>query len=220
MQSHRTDARFAVLAAVGLTILILLSGCDAWTTVQGTVRDGKGKPIPDAIVTLKMESYSQEFHSDKDGRYLVQISQPPWKADCNLTVKKTGFVPIEKLVRGPGVYKDFDVVLEPVSADLSPLQNSSTPQSIARAMFPNAPEKAKSASCFRTLTPEMSMNTVVQKCGRPDEELGSGIYIFVWHLADDSTVSVGTPYLEKIGDIRFTDASGKKSSLLNAKKRP
>jgi hypothetical protein len=63
----------------------------------------------------------------------------------------------------------------------------------------------------------MSMNTVVEKCGRPDEELGSGIYIFVWHLADGSTISIGTPYLDRIADVRFTDASGKTSSLLDAR---
>jgi hypothetical protein len=85
-------------------------------------------------------------------------------------------------------------------------------------MFPNAPEKAQSLACFRALKPEMSMYTVVQKCGRPDEELGSGIYIFVWHLADGSTVSIGTPSLEKIWNIRYTNASGKTSSLLGTKK--
>ncbi len=95
---------------------------------------------------------------------------------------------------------------------------SSEPETIARAMFPNAPEKAQSLACFRALKPEMSMYTVVQKCGRPDEELGSGIYIFVWHLADGSTVSIGTPSLEKIWDIRYTNASGKTSSLLGTKK--
>jgi hypothetical protein len=94
---------------------------------------------------------------------------------------------------------------------------SSEPESIAKAMFPNAPEKAKTVACFRALSPEMSMNAVVQKCGRPDEELGSGIYIFVWHLADGSRVSVGTSYLEKIGDIRYTDSSGKTSSLFGTK---
>jgi len=77
--------------------------------------------------------------------------------------------------------------------------------------------KTQAVSCFQALKPEMSMHAVVEKCGRPDEELGSGIYIFVWHLADGSTVSVGTPYLEKVGNIRWTDASGQTSSLLGTK---
>jgi hypothetical protein len=209
MQSLLTGVRCATLSAVGVAVLLLLSGCDAWTKAQETVRDSEGKPIPDATVTLKHESYSRQFRSDKDGHYLIQISQPPWKIDCNLTVSKTGFVPYEKQLKGPGIYKDLDVVLEGVPADSGPPYETNTPQGIARAMFPNAPEKAQSVGCFRALKPEMSMNTVVQKCGRPDEELGSGIYIFVWHLADGSTVSIGTPYLEKIGDIRYSDSSGK-----------
>jgi hypothetical protein len=32
----------------------------------------------------------------------------------------------------------------------------------------------------------------------PDEEIGSGLYIFVYHLHDGSTVSIGTPYLTRI----------------------
>jgi hypothetical protein len=85
-------------------------------------------------------------------------------------------------------------------------------------MFPNGPEKAQSVACFRALKPEISMDAVVQKCGRPDEELGSGIYIFVWHLVDGSTVSIGTPTLEKIRDIRYTDASGKTFLFFGTKK--
>ena len=53
-----------------------------------------------------------------------------------------------------------------------------TPQSIVKDMFPNAPQKTQSIECFRSLTPEMSIYTVVQKCGRPDEEIGSGLYVF------------------------------------------
>jgi hypothetical protein len=95
---------------------------------------------------------------------------------------------------------------------------SSEPESIAKAMFPNGPEKAQNLACFRALKPEISMAAVVQKCGRPDEELGSGIYIFVWHLVDGSTVSIGTPTLEKIRDIRYADASGKTFLLFGTKK--
>jgi hypothetical protein len=95
---------------------------------------------------------------------------------------------------------------------------SSEPERIARAMFPNGPEKAQTVACFRALKQEMSIYEVVRKCGRPDEELGSGIYIFVWHLAGRSTVSIGTPSLEKIWDVRYTDPTGKTSSLLGTKK--
>jgi hypothetical protein len=49
-------------------------------------------------------------------------------------------------------------------------QSTETHQNIARAIFPDAPQKAQSADCFSTLTPEMSVQAVVQKCGRRDEE--------------------------------------------------
>jgi len=81
---------------VGLTVFLLVSGCDAWTKAQGTVRDGVGSAIPDAIVTINVGSDSRQFRSDENGRYMVQISQPPWKVDCKLTVNKAGFVPYEK----------------------------------------------------------------------------------------------------------------------------
>jgi hypothetical protein len=86
-------------------------------------------------------------------------------------------------------------------------------ESIAKAMFPNAPDNRQDINCFRSLTVKMSFNDVVQKCGRPDEELGSGLYIFVWHMPDGSAVSIGTPYLERIGPVRLIDASGKTTVL-------
>ena len=85
---------------------------------------------------------------------------------------------------------------------------------IPKDMYPNAPNKVQSVECFRALAPSISMDMVVQRCGRPDEDLGSGIYIFVWHLADGSTVSIGTPTLDMIHDIRYTPPSGKRSSIL------
>jgi hypothetical protein len=88
------------------------------------------------------------------------------------------------------------------------------PQTIARAIFPDAPENRRSVDCFRALMPEMSMYIVVQKCGRPDEEFGSGLYITVRHMTDGSSISINTPALERIGDVWYTDASGKISFFL------
>ncbi len=92
-------------------------------------------------------------------------------------------------------------------------QPQETPEAIAKAMFPNAPDNKQDINCFRSLAVKMSVNDVVEKCGRPDEELGSGLYIFVWHMPDGSSVSIGTPYLERIGPVRLTDASGKTTVL-------
>jgi hypothetical protein len=89
-----------------------------------------------------------------------------------------------------------------------------TPQSIVKDMFPGAPEKTQSVACFRSLTPEMSIDMVVQRCGRPDEEIGSGLYVFVYHLRDGSSVTVSTPYLDRIYYVGYTDARGQDVILL------
>lgn len=87
-------------------------------------------------------------------------------------------------------------------------------QGVIMNMFPKASEKAKTIDCFRSLKPAVSMDTVVRQCGRPDDVLGSGIYIFVWNMTDGSRVLIGTPTLERIGDVRLSDPSGHHSSVL------
>jgi hypothetical protein len=87
----------------------------------------------------------------------------------------------------------------------------------AKHMFPAAARKTDSVDCFFGLAPHISMSMVVQRCGRPDEDVGSGVYIFVWHLEDGSTVSISTPTLDMIQDIRYTLPSGKSSSILQRK---
>ena len=84
-------------------------------------------------------------------------------------------------------------------------------------MFPNAPEKARTADCFRSLKPEMSVYAVVQKCGRPDEEIGSGMYVFVYHLQDGSMVGISTPELTRIMFATITDSSGKRTMIVGRK---
>ncbi|PYU78355.1 MAG: hypothetical protein DMG50_27875 [Acidobacteria bacterium] len=90
-------------------------------------------------------------------------------------------------------------------------------ESIAKAMFPGAPQKAQSVDCFRGFNHNTPVGTVVQRCGSPDEEVGSGVYIFVWHLADGSMVTLNTPYLSRIDYFGYRYASGKSGSLLDRK---
>ena len=95
-------------------------------------------------------------------------------------------------------------------------QLTETHQNIARAMFPDAPKKTQSADCFNTLAPEMSVQAVVQKCGRPDEEVGSGgVFIFVWHMPGGSSVSISTRTLERIGEVKYTKEPDNRSSPLH-----
>src|SRR5207245_4658004 len=86
MRCHFIWVRCSTLSAVGLTVFLLVSGCDAWTKAQGTVRDSVGSAIPDAIVTIKVGSDSRQFRSDENGRDMLQISQPHWKVDGKLPV--------------------------------------------------------------------------------------------------------------------------------------
>jgi hypothetical protein len=192
-----------------LSVLLFVSACDAWTRAQGTIRDSTGRPIPDAVVTLTIGGDWRALRSDKDGHYAVQLPQPPVKVNVTLTAERAGYLLYTKSLKGPGIYRDLDVVLQAEEV---------TPQTIARAMFPSAREKARSVECFRGFSRNAPVSAVVEKCGRPDEELGSGVYIFVWYLADGSTISVNTPYLWRIDYINYTDASGRSGSLLSAKK--
>src|SRR6266403_4163653 len=165
--------------------LLFTSGCDAWTKAQGTIRDEWGRPVADAVVTMKLGKESRVFHSLEDGRFMVQMWQPPFKQNVILTVSKAGYLPFEKQFQGPGNFTDFNVVLKPVHEE--PLN---TPESIAKAMFRDAPENSQDVKCFLALTPTMSVDQVVKKCGRPDAEVGSGIYIFVWNMPKGSSVSI------------------------------
>jgi hypothetical protein len=96
-------------------------------------------------------------------------------------------------------------------------ESADSSESITKPIFPGAPQKTQSIDCFRGFNHRTSVNTVVQKCGSPDRDLGSGVYIFVWHLADGSTVTLNTPYLSRIDYFRYRYASGKSGSLLDSK---
>ena len=88
------------------------------------------------------------------------------------------------------------------------LSNPTTPQSIVKELFPGAPEKTESIECFRSITSDMSMYRVAQKCGRPDEDVGSGVYVFVYHLRDGFTARVSMSDLNRVDHVSFTDAKG------------
>ena len=95
-----------------LVILVSLTACDAWTSVRGTIRNDVGRPISGATITLKVGSESRQFTSVEDGEFVASVSQPPWKTDIALTVSKPGYWSFEKQLKGPGQFKDFDVVLQ------------------------------------------------------------------------------------------------------------
>ncbi len=92
---------------------------------------------------------------------------------------------------------------------------SASSENLIEEMFPHAKKKAENVRCFRSLTPAMSIQDVVQRCGRPDQEAGSGIYIFLYYLRNGSTVAIGTADLNRTDHVTYTDPTGKSESLLH-----
>ncbi len=89
------------------------------------------------------------------------------------------------------------------------------------SMFPKAPAAAREFAQFRAITQTMSMNDVVHRCGIPDELGGSGLAIFIYHLADGSLVVIGSAgptgplfYANHIG------ANGKSSEIFSPPSQP
>ncbi len=65
----------------------------------------------------------------------------------------------------------------------------------------DAPSTSREVSCFVGFHEHTTMIDVVRKCGIPDEHQGSGIYIFVYDMADGSIVVVGTGDLQRLNYV-------------------
>jgi hypothetical protein len=79
--------------------------------------------------------------------------------------------------------------------------------------LPDAPKTAREAKCFASFTTTSSMTDVVRKCGIPDEHQGSGIYIFLYDMADGSVVVIGTADLKKLMYVNQITDRGSHSLL-------
>jgi hypothetical protein len=191
--------------------------CDAHTRVQGTIVDSDGNPIPGATVSLTLVATGRaaKMSTQQDGRFSVELIHGPFSGRFGLIVSKSGYGDYRQEI--PSKTSQMLRVALTKTETQGPV-SMVTPQSIVQQMFPNAQKKAENVDCFRSLTHETSINMAVEKCGRPDEEVGSGLYIFVYHLRDGSTVAIGTPYLDRIFDITYTKPSGKSVDLLPPKR--
>jgi hypothetical protein len=76
-----------------------------------------------------------------------------------------------------------------------------------------APPTSRRIEMFRSLTRTMTMADVVRKCGVPDEDQGSGLYVFVYHLEDGSDVVIGTPDLKQLLYVSHRKKSGSSDLL-------
>ncbi|MDQ3712162.1 MAG: hypothetical protein M3388_08095 [Acidobacteriota bacterium] len=77
--------------------------------------------------------------------------------------------------------------------------------------------KPRTIEMFRRIKRRMSMKQVIELCGEPDKDIGSGIHIYVFALADGSVVRVGTPDDERIMYVVHMLANGKERYLLRNK---
>jgi hypothetical protein len=78
-----------------------------------------------------------------------------------------------------------------------------------------APKTARKVACFCSVKEGFTMFDVVWLCGIPDEQHGSGIYIFLYRMDDGSIVTIGTPNLDqRIMGVRYLK-SGRSVSLLH-----
>lgn len=80
--------------------------------------------------------------------------------------------------------------------------------------MPDAPATAREITPFLSITRNMTMFDVVRHCGLPDEHQGSGIYIFVYHLGDGSTVAVGTGNVDHLSYVHHIKNSNETVDLL------
>lgn len=73
---------------------------------------------------------------------------------------------------------------------------------------------ARSLAPFLRIKPKMSMKQVVETCGLPDKDIGSGIHIFIYELEDGSEVWIGTPDAKKILYVTHVFKTGKKRDII------
>src|SRR5207237_8235294 len=70
--------------------------------------------------------------------------------------------------------------------------------STEQALAQQSPPTARTIEAFRRLEPQMSMKQVIDICGVPDEDTGSGIHICDYKLSDRTLVSIGTPDTKRL----------------------
>jgi hypothetical protein len=94
-----------------------------------------------------------------------------------------------------------------------PASTYGAPQLTLRAMFPEAPATARKQDCFRSFQGDLSMFTVVDKCGRPDNGGGAEIGFFEYQLNDGSKITIHWTDMLHIRDMVLSDKAGQTKVL-------
>lgn len=92
-----------------------------------------------------------------------------------------------------------------------------SPQLTMLGMFPTATKNRRDTDCFRGFYGNVSMYSIVEKCGRPDAGGGNTIGFFEYRLDDGSTVTIHWTDMQHVLDVVQSDKSGKTKTLLASK---
>src|SRR3989440_9665242 len=82
------------------------------------------------------------------------------------------------------------------------------------ALAQRIPPTARTIEVFHRLKPQMSMKQVIDICGVPDEDIGSGIHIYVYKLADGSLVRIGTPDKKRLIYVAHVLPNGEAHAII------
>src|SRR5205823_10924340 len=91
--------------------------------------------------------------------------------------------------------------------------------STEQAFAQQIPLTARTLEAFRRIKPHMSMKQVIEICGVPDKDIGSGIHIYVYRLSDGSIVRIGTPDKKRLVYVVHVLPSGEARSVITISKR-
>src|SRR6266536_2756050 len=86
--------------------------------------------------------------------------------------------------------------------------------STEQARAQRIPPTARTIEVFHRIKPQMSMKQVIDICGVPDKDIGSGIHIYVYGLSDGSLVRIGTPDKKRLIYVVHVLPSGKARSII------
>src|SRR5256885_13153943 len=91
--------------------------------------------------------------------------------------------------------------------------------STEQALAQRIPPTTRTIEAFRRIKPQMSMKQVIDICGAPDEDIGSGIHIYVYELSDRSLVRIGTPDKKRLIYVAHVLPNGEARSIIKIPNR-
>jgi Domian of unknown function (DUF4952) len=116
-------------------------------------------------------------------------------------------------------YQQWALKLSIILGFSLPMVTLAQPPALTKAMLPRAmqprylPPTTRSIAPFRLITDRLSMKQVVEVFGLPDRDIGSGIYIYVYDLADRSRVIIGSPDGKRLLYVLHAPANGQQAEL-------